>query len=272
MLFSLDGFRCFAEVLGTGHPLVCIHGGFGLDHSYFRPWLDPLSRDLQLILLDVRGHGRGDPLPRESFRIDAVVADLEAIRQQLGIDRWALLGHSGGGLVAGSYVAAHPERTSHFIVVGGFPQFPFVAPRWIGMAQHLKDRRILNGFKMFTDGVTTDVEYREACLRIAPLFFADPHRADVAPFERIIYRVHPFLEATTRYSGYDVGPRVTAYRGPALLLHGDQDYRVPIVETRKWQTFLPQAQLVTLPDAGHFPFIEQGPEICRILHEFVTTQ
>ncbi|MBI2345977.1 MAG: alpha/beta hydrolase [Deltaproteobacteria bacterium] len=268
MEFVVNGTRIFAEVLGDGPAIVCLHGGFGLDHSYFCPYLDDLARDHLLVLVDLRGHGRSDPLARNAFRIDAIVEDLEAIRGQLRQPHWTVLGHSGGGLIAAQYAATHPALVSHLCLVGSFPRFPFRAPGWLRLARELGDPEILSGLKMFLDGVKSDDAYRDACIKIAPLFFADPKRADCSPFDRIRYRVAPHQEAIAHYSGYDLRDPVAAYRGPVLIVHGTQDHRVPVGEGKKWLQCLPQARWVKIDKAGHFPFIEQPVEFCRVLRRF----
>lgn len=269
MDFAIGAMRVFAKVIGMGSPIVCLHGGFGLDHSYFSPYLDPIAMDHQLILADLRGHGRSDPLPRAAFRIEAIIADLEVMRAALGHERWAVCGHSGGGLIAAQYAATHPDRVSHLIVIGGFPKFPFRAPEWLQLAHRLGDPEILEGLEMFLDGLTSDGDYRAACLKIAPLFFADPLKADMTPFERIIYRIDPYLEAMSYYAGLEMGATVAAYHQPVLIMHGDKDHRVPVSEGRKWCKFLPQAEWVVLPNAGHFPFIEQSATVCAAMDRFL---
>ncbi len=269
MLFPINDIECFAEIIGQGPPIVCLHGGFGLDHSYFRPGLDALATQHTLILLDLRGNGRSSIIPRAFFRFELIRTDLEAIRTQLGFEQWAVLGHSGGGLVAGDYLAAYPHSVSHLIIVGGFPKFPFIAPEWLRRGLDHSTPEIHRGFQMFYEGVTTDENFREANLLIAPLFFADPACADITPFTRIIHRVDPFLAPVEHYASIDVGTPLTGHTAPALILHGTHDHRVPTSEARRWLDFLPHAQFTEIPHTGHFPFIEAPVAVCDAIEEFL---
>ena len=114
---SYDGTRIGYRVLGDGPPLVCLPGGPGRASEYFGD-LGGLSRSRRLIMPDTRGTGNSadasDPL---SYRCDRLVADVEALRAHLGLDRVDLLGHSAAADLATLYAAAHPERVARLILL-----------------------------------------------------------------------------------------------------------------------------------------------------------
>lgn len=269
MRIPVGSCELYAEVFGQGPALLCLHGGFGFDHSYFRPYLDPLAESFQLILLDLHGSGRSDPRSIAQLQMDQIIGDLEVVRNYLQLEQWAVLGHSGGGLLAGLYAGRSPQSVSHLLLVGTFPRYPFEAPGWAQAIADCGDPAIQRGVQMFLDGVTTDGEYREAVLRIAPLFLADPSHAGLAPFERIQYRVIPFLAALENHDTIDAGAALRGYPGPVLVVHGEQDYRVPLREAQRWCDYSTHARLEILPHAGHFPFIEQAARFCDLVYNFL---
>lgn len=78
-----SGRTIFYQERGEGLPLLLIHGGLGLDHSYFQPWLDPLSRKLRLVYLDLRANGRSAPILLKNSRLrSAPWADSVALRER----------------------------------------------------------------------------------------------------------------------------------------------------------------------------------------------
>jgi len=80
VLVDIGDTRIFCEVLGGGHPLLVLHGGPGLDHGYFRPWLDPLAERLRLVYVDQRGHGRSDPVDdAEALSVELFARDVSAL-------------------------------------------------------------------------------------------------------------------------------------------------------------------------------------------------
>src|SRR6266566_495330 len=73
MQFALpDGYNLNVDEVGSGFPLIVLHGGPGLDHSMFRPYLDPLGDEYRLLYVDERGQGR-------SQRVDPATLSLEAL-------------------------------------------------------------------------------------------------------------------------------------------------------------------------------------------------
>jgi pimeloyl-ACP methyl ester carboxylesterase len=79
-----------------------------------------------VLLLDQRGTGRSGIAPTDAerlqhYRADAIVRDCEAFREHLGVERWAVLGQSFGGLCVYAYLSAHPEHLTEAFVTGGIP-------------------------------------------------------------------------------------------------------------------------------------------------------
>ncbi|MBI2342945.1 MAG: alpha/beta hydrolase [Deltaproteobacteria bacterium] len=269
MLIPCRDTHYYGVRLGEGPPLVCLHGGFGLDHTYFRPALDPLACAAQLLYLDLRGQGRSPIDAAWTFSLETLVEDLEAIRREYGWDRWSLLGHSGGGLLAAAYASRYPGQCQSLIVVSSFPYYPFEAPEWFAKIRELDDPEINSGVEMFLAGLTNDADYREAFLKIAPLFFADPCHADCTPFSRVIYRVRPYLESTGSATRIHCGEALRGFTRPVLAIHGSHDYRVPKALATAWRTYVPQMAYVELPQTGHFPFLEAPTDFVDVVAKFL---
>ena len=96
---------------------VCLPGGPMLDSAYLRD-LGGLAAHRTLVRLDLRGTGGSEtPADPASYRCDRQVADVEAVRRHLGLDRLDLLGHSAGANLAYRYVEAHPDRVGRLMLV-----------------------------------------------------------------------------------------------------------------------------------------------------------
>jgi pimeloyl-ACP methyl ester carboxylesterase len=123
--------REVAEPDGLDKPfLVFLQGGPGIESP--RPtgpasgWIKRALQDFRVLLLDQRGTGRSGIAPTDAerlqhYRADAIVRDCEALREHLGVERWAVLGQSFGGLCVFAYLSAHPEHLSEAFVTGGVP-------------------------------------------------------------------------------------------------------------------------------------------------------
>ncbi|HEX6302376.1 MAG TPA: alpha/beta fold hydrolase, partial [Acidimicrobiia bacterium] len=104
------------EVVGHGYPLLLMHGGPGLDHWSLRPF-QQLADRFTLIFYDHRCNGRSTGAPVESMTWDNLTADADALRQELGFEQWAVLGHSFGGHVALEYALRYPQSPSHLVLL-----------------------------------------------------------------------------------------------------------------------------------------------------------
>src|SRR4030042_390173 len=106
----------FVKVLGQGYPLLLMHGGPGLDHTTLLP-LQPLADQFTLIFYDHRCNGRSEGAEVSSIAWENLTADADALRQALGFDQWAVLGHSFGGNVALEYALRYPQNLSHLLLL-----------------------------------------------------------------------------------------------------------------------------------------------------------
>src|SRR5690242_12647978 len=106
----------FVEVKGHGEPLVLMHGGPGLDHVSLTPFLGLADR-FTIVLYDHRCNGRSTGAPVTSMTFDNLAADADALRETLGFERWAVLGHSFGGHVALEYALRYPNRVSRLVLL-----------------------------------------------------------------------------------------------------------------------------------------------------------
>ncbi len=164
-----SGASIYFETHGAGRPLLAIHGG--LDHTYFRPWLDPLAKNFQLVLPDVRGNGRSQELPEAEYTHEKMIADFDALRTALGFREWAVLGHSYGGYLAQLCALKYPDTVSYLVLVGTSP-----ARRQLGNKEGVQ----LAGPKMTPaireslarlGSVASDDEWKRIWHTILPLYF-----------------------------------------------------------------------------------------------------
>jgi pimeloyl-ACP methyl ester carboxylesterase len=133
--------RELADPEGQERPLLLfLEGGPGFESprpsrtAATPPWLERALVDFRVLLLDQRGTGRSTPVGARlageaaeqaaylaHFRADSIVADAEAIRRELGVERWSVLGQSFGGFCAMRYLSAAPEALREVLFTGGVP-------------------------------------------------------------------------------------------------------------------------------------------------------
>src|SRR5262249_48846704 len=112
-----NGVLIYYVTLGSGDPLMVVHGGPGASHDYFLPYLLPLARRNKVVFIDERGSGHSQKLDDPSgYTIEDMVEDIEAVRQALGLGKMNLLGHSYGGALVEAYALKYQKNLSHLIL------------------------------------------------------------------------------------------------------------------------------------------------------------
>lgn len=106
----------FVETIGSGYPLLLMHGGPGADHWTLAPFRRLADR-FTLVFYDHRCNGRSTGAPVESMTWENLTADADALRKSLGFEKWAVLGHSFGGHVALEYALRYPDSLSHLVLL-----------------------------------------------------------------------------------------------------------------------------------------------------------
>lgn len=112
----------YCREVGSGTPIIVLHGGPDFDSAYLLPELDPLSDKFQLIYYDQRGCGRSaDHVKPEDVTIESEMGDLDGVREHFHLDKVVLLGHSWGTVLALEYALRHPEHVSRLVLMDPAP-------------------------------------------------------------------------------------------------------------------------------------------------------
>lgn len=254
---------------GEGPPLLVLNGGPGVSSTHFAGLAEQLSAlgdGHRVVLFDQRGTGRSTlpTVDADTVNVAAMVEDVEALRRHLGFERWAVLGHSWGGMYAMLYATAHPERVSHLLLSasGGATR------DWLGyvganLRKHMgPERRAI--FDRYSDPERAGVSPEVANLRrVEAMAAAYVYDAENIPF---------VVEALTREGAnfpavrgavyadlerieYDLLDELSELEVPALILHGRQDLlgeRVPL----QTHAALPASELVWIEQCAHYPWLD----------------
>jgi len=108
----------YVEEEGKGLPIVLLHGGPGATHHYFHPYFSRAKDFARVIYYDQRGCGISGYCPGQGYTVDQAAGDLENLRKALKIDKWVVVGHSYGGLLAQYYSLKYPENLAGLVLVG----------------------------------------------------------------------------------------------------------------------------------------------------------
>ena len=262
------------KIMGRGYPLALMHGGPGAD-LYTMMSLKPCKDQFTLIFFDHRCNGRSEGAPVTSMTWENLTADADALREKLGFEKWAVLGHSFGGNVALEYALRYPERLSHLILVNSGGDYRWVrenAPALLaqrGFSPEIVDsgRRMLNG----------EIEPNEMFPTLMKLGKAySPHLSPWKIPHMILTGLQTKLQpsalifaGTQLLRNWTVMDRLGEIKAPTLVIAGRKDFIYPPEHQQDLVARIPNARLVLIDKSGHNPQDEQPAEVQRLIRDFL---
>jgi proline-specific peptidase len=269
------GLTLSYERRGSGPLLVCHPGGPGGSAAEFRDFAG-LDDTFELVLFSPRGSHGSDPA--DDYRLGSYTADLEALREHLGVEQLNLLGFSHGGCVAIAYAAAHGPHVRRLVLVDTFAVWDDEAEA--SMTRAIETRSDEPWFAEAAKAIEEEqaAEFSSAGELIAnlqrqiPLYF---HRwegndkvgrilaEDFAHSEPL----HHFN--TVEFPTFDLRAELQTITAPTLVVVGDDDFICGPTCADAMVRELPDARLVTIPEAGHFVYVEQPAAFRAALTEFL---
>jgi proline iminopeptidase len=282
---TADSIRLYYRVIGHGSDtVIAIHGGPGVDLESIAGDFVPLAEHHVVIFYDQRGTGRST-LPADTTRLgaDQQIADLDAVRQYFGLARVTLVAHSYGPLLAATYALAHPDAVRRMVFFGPVP--PRRGDFWTRFGKTMASRldsaqqaRLAAANRRLAD---SSADTRQACrdlwsIALRPRL-AEPDRtlslirSDLCASDPAGIRYG--LTVTNRvvmasYGDWDLRARLRDLQVPVLVVHGERD-AIPMDLVEEWTTSLPHAQLLRVPDAGHFAYVEQPKIVWPAVERFL---
>ena len=277
------GAIIYYVTIGKGPPLVLLHGGPGSTHEYFLPYLLPLAKTRQLVLIDERGSGRSQRFDDDhtKYTLDAMAKDVEAVRVALNLGKMDLLGHSFGGILAQAVAINHPAGIRRLILA----------------STGSSAARVNADFKMIKDSLDKDLRARIDALEQRGII--GPDGAQLPEYRRLAdeaeapysYFVRPpawdgaaspvgwdvlkqMWSATSDFhidgnlAGFDFTPALRKLKIPALIIYGDHDMLTDATPQQSHEA-LAGSVLVKIPRAAHMTMVDQNAAFIAAVARFL---
>jgi proline iminopeptidase len=273
-MMSIRGVSLFVKVTGQGYPLVLMHGGPGVDHTTMLPF-ESLADHFTLVFYDHRCNGRSKGADVSTMTWENLTADAEELRQALGFDRWAVLGHSFGGMVALEYALRYPQRLSHLVLMDTCGD-----SRWV--QQNAPEILAKRGYspatvemaRRFFNGQIAPNEMSAAMRKFGGAYYH--HLGPVKLAREVLagMRMKRSPEALIfgfgqLLKGWTVMDRLGEIDVPSLVLAGRDDFQFPPEHQAMLAAGIPDARLEIIERAGHNALSERPADVMMAVRGLV---
>lgn len=257
----------YYERHGAGRPLVCVHGAW-TDHRLWAPQVEGLRDDYEVVVYDVRGHGRTGPSGDSRYTVELFAADLRALVEALGLERPAVCGLSLGGMVAQAYAVRYADALDALVL----------ADTAVSTTLTLRDRLerlatpgwAMRGLvSLLGPARFVDVAYWLAAVTRGEAWFGrdEAVRAyvretmaamDAAEFTKVLRALYAFRPVD-----------LASVRAPTLVLNGEHESRSVVAQAAHLERTVPDARTAVVPDAGHTSNMENPAAFDREVRAFL---
>lgn len=263
-----NGIETYYERHGEGPPVVFVHGS-SLDFRQWTPQIESLTNQYEVIVYDIRGHGRSGRA-RDSYSSRAVLADdLVALVDALDLDQPVVVGCSLGGRVAYVYAARYPDSLAGLVTLEASP----VA----GESPPLPIRILARLFPMLM-GVVGAERMTTLYYRLEPAL-GDADEWEDTPIRGLNMTKGEYKRATAalldttaqqRFGRADKEPvDLSSINVPTLVLTGDDPSDVFADTAETLTDEIPDSERRRVPDAGHAANFENPDAFDDILRDFL---
>jgi proline iminopeptidase len=276
--FQAGGVRLWYRVAGpaSGEPVVFLHGGPGEGSQTFARFAGPaLERSLRMVYLDQRGSGRSErPKDEAAYSIDRLVEDVEALRQELGVERISVIGHSFGTVLALEYAARYPDHVSRVVLAAAVPDIPALLRIQCDRLERT-DAAAYARAAAAAGGCNPFAAYQGDAQKafIDRNMFPDPATGRLVDETDAADGLGNTGELSRAifdggFMSYRFG-RAGAVSAPVLILAGEADHEAVVEPQRALAAALPRGRIVVLPGRGHFMFVEDPDGFARLVVPFL---
>lgn len=222
---EVNGIKMYYEIHGEGEPLVLLHGFLGSTLDW-KEYLQDFAKHYQLIIPDLRGHGRSTN-PTNQFTHRQAALDMHALLDHLKIDTFQGMGISSGGMTLIHMATQQPERAEAIVLIGATIYFP-------------KQARSIQETADFDKMPPDELEYLRSM-----------HKHGDDQIKALFRQFHAF------HKSYDdmnfTPPYLSTIQARTFIIHGDRDAHFPVNIPVEMYRSIPRSYLWIIPNGGHVP-------------------
>ncbi len=279
-IISNNNVKLSYKTFGKGKPLLIINGGPGMNSEGFSQIAEELSNfNYQTITYDQRGTGKStlENPNSENITMDLMVIDMENLRKHLNLEKWTILGHSFGGIMAAYYATKHPDRIDKLIFSssGGVNmKFTTYLSRTLNQNLTETQRDSLTYYQNKMDNGDTSAETRlKRANNLANAYVFNKSNAPLIAqrLTQINYEVNGLVIENLHKIKFDCTNSFQNFKQPVLVIQGKND--IITTETAKEITeAFPNSKLVLLDNCAHYGWLDTKELYLNSIQKFLTLE
>lgn len=260
MRAKVGEIELYYELTGNeAGPVIALTHGIGGSAHDFAPIVPALSERYQVLIYDVRGHGRSDR-PTDGYTITQFAKDLAGLLDALGIPEAIILGTSMGGTIAQRFILDFPEKTLAAVIMSTSSEVkPAATERWQQMADEIER----DGFAEYLRRTRPPMLTEEYLREHPEALESEQRRLANNPDS------HVYAQIARAVSSYNYTQELDGVRIPTLLMVGADDPMTPPGGAVIISRHIPNAELHILPGYGHNLAHQAPAEVVRLINDFV---
>ena len=274
--FMNKGARIYYETIGKGDPIIFLHGGPGLNHTYLMPWFNALSKTHTLVFFDQRACGRSAKnILKSDVTLQNTIDDIDALRKMLKMDKVTVIAHSFGCLLAVKYAEDYARNVKSIILLNPVP----LSKEYEKANQELEEKNTDESTKKKVDSIIHTAAFKSG----NPAAYADLYKQSFKPVfhdKKFSEKFSITMEAgvdTDRLKLFNMTPELTDYNFyyklntiecPVLIVNGKYDL-IAIDSQLRIKKGINNCEWMVMNKSGHFPFIEQQDKLMYLINDFL---
>jgi len=273
---NLDGSKTFYKTFGAGEPILIINGGPGMNSEGFSYLALQLAKENQTIIYDQRGTGKSvlKELNSKTITMKAMVEDIESLRKHLKIEKWIVLGHSFGGMLASYYATQYPNSIHKIILSasGGVD---------LGLTAYVSQNINNNLSKIEQDSLayyTAKIDRGDRSKptllgrgrALAPAYLYN--KKNIPTLAERLTQGNPVLNQLVwdnlQKIKFDCKPQLKNFNQPVLIIQGKQDVIKPETAEIAQKTFK-NSKVILLDNCGHYGWLDTEEAYFKAIFDFL---
>lgn len=237
---EINGVEIYYEVYGEGNgdPVILLHGGLS-NGDHFVNQIPVLAENHEVVVMDSRGHGRSsfDDTP---ISYAVMAEDVLGLMDHLGIDKASIVGWSDGGIIGLEIALTQPDRLNK-VVAYGANYDPTGVRLDVGTNEYF-NAYVTRASEEYQQNSPAPERWDEFLTNISNMWATQPNYTD---------------------------EQLTTITTPFLILDGEKEEAIDLNQTKLMGLLIPDAELILMPDTGHFAMFEQPEEFNQIVLDFL---